>query len=178
MHSKRLIRSMVKKLQGEDQGEHKLRETVRDISLETLWRCWRTYHCALLASLRSLKAMLVVPRHLRLSPKTLIKSGCRRVLMHDHFLCPCILILPMFRVIGSCIMTCIIHFVLLLPVYSMFLLQILFYTCFYWSYYTCSVLSVFKNSKTHKNWKIFKKFDCLCCVYHVWVWPSTFVLMV
>ena len=126
MHSKRLIRCMVKKLQGEDQGEHKLREIVRDISLETLWRCWRTYHCALLTSLWSLKAMLVVPRHLRLSPKTLIKCGCRRVLMHDHFLCPCILILPMFRVIGSCIMTCIIHFVLLLPVYSMFLLQFFF----------------------------------------------------
>ena len=39
MHSKRLIRCMVKKLQGEDQREHKLREIVRDISLETLWRC-------------------------------------------------------------------------------------------------------------------------------------------
>ena len=39
MHSKRLIRCVVKKLQGEDQREHKLREIVRDISLETLWRC-------------------------------------------------------------------------------------------------------------------------------------------
>ena len=39
MHSKRLIQCMVKKLQGEDQREHKLREIVRDISLEMLWRC-------------------------------------------------------------------------------------------------------------------------------------------
>ena len=68
----------------------KLREVVRDISLETLWRCWRTYHCALLASLQGLKVMLVIPRHLRLSPKILVKSGWRRVLMHDQFLCPCI----------------------------------------------------------------------------------------
>ena len=39
-------------------------------------------------------------------------------------------------------------------------------------------LSVFKNSKTHKNWKISKKFDRLYCVYYMWVWRSTFVLMV
>ena len=38
-------------------------------------------------------------------------------------------------------------------------------------------LSVFKNSKTHKNWKISKKFDRLYCVYYMWVWRSTFVLM-
>ena len=36
------------------------------------------------------------------------------------------LILPMFRVIGSCIMTYIIHFLLLLPVYSM----VFFFTSF------------------------------------------------
>ena len=38
-------------------------------------------------------------------------------------------------------------------------------------------LSVLKNSKTHKNWKIYKKFDRLNCVFHIWVWPSTFILM-
>ena len=38
-------------------------------------------------------------------------------------------------------------------------------------------LSVLKNSKTIKIEKIYKKFDRLCCVYHMRVWPSTFVLM-
>ena len=68
--------------------------------------------------------------------------------MHNHFLCLCILILPMFRVIGSCIMTYIIHFLLLLPVYSMFFF---FFTSFViylflLIFFTCSfIFSVFKN---------------------------------
>ena len=59
----------------------------------------------------------------------------------------------------------------------MFLLQVLFCTCFCWSYFSCPVFECVQNSKTHKNWKIFKKIDRLCYVYHMWVWPSTFVLM-
>ena len=83
MQSRWLTLCLDRKVQNED-----LREIVRDISLETLWRCWRTYHCALLASLRGLKVMLVIPHHLRLSPTILVKNGWRRVLTHDHFLCP------------------------------------------------------------------------------------------
>ena len=90
MHSRRLTLCLAKKFQREDQREHNLREIVKDISLETLWRCWRTYHCALLVSLRDLKVMLVIPHHLRLSPKILVKNGWKQVLMHDHFLCPCV----------------------------------------------------------------------------------------
>ena len=84
------------------------------------------------------------------------------------------LILPMFRVMSSCIMT---YIIILCHCFQ-------FIACFFYKF--CFVLlvfvdltllvmflSVFKNSKTHKNWKISKKFDRLCCVYHMWVWPST-----
>ena len=88
------------------------------------------------------------------------------------------LILLMFRVIGSCIMT---YIILLCHRFQ-------FIACFFYKFFFVLVvfvdltlhvlfLSVLKNSKTHKNWKFSKKFDCLCCVYHMWVWPSTFVLM-
>ena len=62
-----------------------------------------------------------------------------------------------------------------------------FITCFFYKF--CFILVFFillylfcfwvcsKNSKNHKNWKIFKNFDRLCYVYHMWVWPSTFVLI-
>ena len=36
---KRLTLCVAKKVQTEDQKKHKLREIVRDISLETLWKC-------------------------------------------------------------------------------------------------------------------------------------------
>ena len=39
MHSRRLTLCVTKKFQSEGQRQHKLREVVRDISLETLWRC-------------------------------------------------------------------------------------------------------------------------------------------
>ena len=59
-------------------------------------------------------------------------------------------------------------------VFYMFLKVILYFLVFSF----CSkCFSVLKNSKTHKNWKIFKMFDHLFCVCHMWVWPSTFVLM-
>lgn len=90
MHLRRLTLCATKKIQEEDQIEHKLKEKVRDNSLEMLWKCWRTFHYALLASPRGLKVMLVIPLHLRISPKTLVKGEWRRVLMHDHSLCPCI----------------------------------------------------------------------------------------
>ena len=134
MHLKRLIRCVVNKVQREDQREYKLREIVKDISLETLWKCWRTYHYALLASLWGLKGMLVVPLHLRLSPKTLIKCRWRwylwMITSYVHAL-----ILPMFRVIGSCIMTC------------MFLLQVFFCTCFCWSYFSCPIFECVQKFK-------------------------------
>ena len=177
MLSRRLTLCVAKKVQREDQMEHKLREIVRDISLETLWKCWRTYHYALLASLWGLKVMLVVPLHLRLSHKTLVTCGWRRVLMHDHYLCPCI---NSSTVYGHRFMHHDIHnpLVSLLSVYSMFLLQVLLCTCCFVDLPLLVVFfSVLKNSKTHKNWKMSKKFDHLCCVYHMRVWSNTFVLM-
>ena len=39
MHSKMLILCVVKRVQREDQREHKLREIVKDFSLEMLWKC-------------------------------------------------------------------------------------------------------------------------------------------
>ena len=39
MLSRRLPLCVAKKVQREDQKEHKLREIMRDISLETLWKC-------------------------------------------------------------------------------------------------------------------------------------------
>ena len=137
-----------------------------------LWKCWRTYHCALLASLQRLKVMLVVPLHLRLSPKTLVKCGCKRVLMHDFLLCPCI---NTSDVLGHRFVHHVMH-------------CFQFIACFFYKF--CFVLffvdltllvlflSMFKNSTAHKNWKISKNFDRLCCVYHMWVWPSTFILIV
>ena len=55
------------------------------------------------------------------------------------------LILPIFRVIGSCIMTCIIQFVSLLPVYSMyffykfcFVLVVLLILLYLFCFWVCS----------------------------------------
>ena len=39
MHSKMLILCVVKRVQREDQREHKLREIVKDFSLDMLWKC-------------------------------------------------------------------------------------------------------------------------------------------
>ena len=108
----------------------------------------------------------------RISPETHVTCGWRSILMHDHLLCSCINI---SNVLDHRFMHHIMHW-------------FLFIACFFYKF--CFVLvfvdltllvlflSVFKKVKNHKNWKIFKKFDHLFCVYHMWVWPSTFVLMV
>ena len=52
--------------------ETKLKKKMRDNSLETLWRCQRTFHHALLASPQSLRVISIVPLLPRISPKTLV----------------------------------------------------------------------------------------------------------
>ena len=102
--------------------------------------------------------------------------------MHDHFLCPCI---NSFDVQGYKFMHHDIHnsFVSLLPVYSMFLLQVFFCTCLFVDL-TLHVLflSVLKNSKTHKIEKISSKSLIDCVVYitcefglvPLYLWHSAF----
>ena len=89
-HSRGLILCVAKTIQEGCQREFKLKKKMRDNSLEMLWKCWRTFHHALLASPWGLRVMSVIPLHLGISPKTLIQCEWRRVLMHDHSLRPCI----------------------------------------------------------------------------------------
>ena len=89
-HLRGLILCVAKITQEECQREFKLKEKMRDTSSEMLWKCWRTFHHALLASPQGLRVMSILPLHLGISPKTLKQCGWRRVLMHDHSLCPCI----------------------------------------------------------------------------------------
>ena len=83
------------------------------------------------------------------------------------------IILLLFKVIGSCIMT----YIIILCHYFQFIACFFYKFCFVLVVFvdlTLLVLffSVFKNSKTHKNWKISKNFDRLCCVYHMWFWSA------
>ena len=49
--------------------------------------------------------------------------------------------------------------------------------CFYFDLTFMSLFYVYKNPKPHKKWKI-QNFDHICLsTFHMWVWPSTFVLM-
>ena len=93
--------------------------------------------------------MLVVPRH---PPKTLVKCGCRRILMHDHFLCPCI---NSSNVQGHRFMHHIMHISISVMHCFRFMACFFYKFCFILVFVNLTlfvlIFSVFKNSKTHKN---------------------------
>ena len=56
----------------------------------TWWRWLVHSPTAWKASLESLKVLTLVPNPIGISPQTHVTCRWRRVLMHDHLLCPCI----------------------------------------------------------------------------------------
>jgi len=94
--------------------------------------------------------MLVIPCYLKLSPKILIRVGEEGYLWMIYSYVHA-LILPMFRVIGSCTMSYIILLCHCFHIIACFFYKLCFVLVFVDFTLLVLFLSVFKNSKTHKN---------------------------
>ena len=140
---------------------------MRDNSLEMLWKCWRTFNHALLASPWGLRVMLVIPLLLRTSSKTFVQCGWRRVLMHDHSLCPCINISNVLRsyfhaswhMLCFCVIASVLVFFFLglcfvYPVFVDLTLMLCFWVCW-------KIKKLIKTEKSQKVWSL------VLCISHV-----------
>ena len=95
----------------------------------------------------------------------------RGVLIHDYLLCPCI---NTSNAQDHKFMHHIIHCFLFIAclIYKFFLFFFYFDLTF-----LVLFLNVFKIQKSIKIEKSSKSLITCLCVYHMWVWPSTFILM-
>ena len=70
-----------------------LKNQEAEMVISEWWMWWRwLMHSPLVwqTSTEGLKVITLVPNPIRISPQTHVTYGWRRVLMHDHLLCPCI----------------------------------------------------------------------------------------